>query len=231
MKDVLKYFEENKNRYLAELSDFIAIPSVSTNPENRKDVQRCAKWVAAHLKGIGMRGVRIFPTKGHPIVYAEWLGAPGAPTVLMYGHYDVQPVDPVNLWNSPPFRATVRGGKIYARGSADDKGQVFSIIKAFDWQRRNDTFYYGLGEVFPGIIPPVVAEFDIEICVPLGTPPGTYRFQVQVLCSGAVVAAQHGFVDEVIAPRQTRAKLITALAALETKRDRNPPKKHGNIPL
>jgi acetylornithine deacetylase/succinyl-diaminopimelate desuccinylase-like protein len=132
MQAILKYIEENRGRYLAELKDFIAIPSVSTNPENRKDIKRCADWIANHLKNIGMKGVRIFPTKGHPIVYAEWLGAPGAPTVLVYGHYDVQPVDPVNLWTSPPFQATVRGDNVYARGTADDKGQVLIHFKAIE---------------------------------------------------------------------------------------------------
>ncbi len=104
MEAILKYFEENRSRYLAELKEFIAIPSVSTSADHVKDIKRCAEWIAGHLKNIGMKGIRIFPTKGHPIVYAEWLGAPGAPTVLLYGHYDVQPVDPVNLWTSPAVR-------------------------------------------------------------------------------------------------------------------------------
>ena len=134
MEAILKYFEANRSRYLAELKEFIAIPSVSTSPDHRKDIKRCAEWIAGHLKNIGMKGIRIFPTKGHPIVYAEWLGAPGAPTILLYGHYDVQPVDPLNLWTSPPFEATIRGENIYARGTADDKGQVlihFKSIEAF----------------------------------------------------------------------------------------------------
>jgi acetylornithine deacetylase/succinyl-diaminopimelate desuccinylase-like protein len=134
MKEILKYIEANRSRYLSELKEFIAIPSVSTDPGHRKDIRRCAEWIAAHLKTIGMKGVRIHPTKGHPIVYSEWLGAPGAPTILLYGHYDVQPVDPVNLWTTPPFEATIRGENIYARGTADDKGQVlihFKSIEAF----------------------------------------------------------------------------------------------------
>lgn len=134
MEAILKYIESNRSRYLAELKEFIAIPSISTSPDHRKDIKRCAEWIAAHLKDIGMQGIRIHPTKGHPIVYAEWLGAPGAPTILLYGHYDVQPVDPVNLWTTPPFQATIRGENIYARGTADDKGQVlihFKSIEAF----------------------------------------------------------------------------------------------------
>ncbi|HLA99934.1 MAG TPA: dipeptidase [Bacteroidota bacterium] len=132
MKDILRFFRQNRNRYLSELKDLIVIPSVSTDPAHRKDIRRCAGWLSAHLKSIGMRGVKIFPTKGHPIVYAEWLGAPGAPTVLLYGHYDVQPVDPLNLWTSPPFRATIRKGNIYARGTADDKGQVLIHLKGIE---------------------------------------------------------------------------------------------------
>ncbi len=134
MEAILKYLKENRSRYLAELKEFIAIPSVSTSPDHKKDIKRCAQWIAGHLKNIGMKGIRIFPTKGHPIVYAQWLGAPGAPTLLLYGHYDVQPVDPLNLWTSPPFEATIRGENIYARGTADDKGQVlihFKSIEAF----------------------------------------------------------------------------------------------------
>jgi acetylornithine deacetylase/succinyl-diaminopimelate desuccinylase-like protein len=134
MDAILKYIEDNRGRYLAELKEFIAIPSISTSAGHNKDIRRCAEWIAAHLKNIGMKGVRIHPTKGHPIVYAEWLGAPGAPTVLLYGHYDVQPVDPVDLWTTPPFEATIRGENIYARGTADDKGQVlihFKSVEAF----------------------------------------------------------------------------------------------------
>jgi acetylornithine deacetylase/succinyl-diaminopimelate desuccinylase-like protein len=134
MEAILKYIEENRKRYLAELKEFIAIPSISTSADHDKDVRRCAEWIAAHLKNIGMKGIRIHPTKGHPIVYAEWLEAPGAPTILLYGHYDVQPVDPLNLWTSPPFEATIRGENIYARGTADDKGQIlihFKSIEAF----------------------------------------------------------------------------------------------------
>ena len=138
MDSVLKYVEENRSRYLAELKEFIAIPSISTDPAHRKDIRRCAEWIAGHLKGIGMNGVRIHPTKGHPIVYAEWLGAPGAPTVLLYGHYDVQPVDPVNLWTSPPFQATIRGDNIYARGTADDKGQVLIHMKGIEAFMRKE---------------------------------------------------------------------------------------------
>lgn len=137
MNQVLQFIEQNKDRYLTELKELIAIPSVSTNPENKNDVERCAQWVADHLRSIGMHNVEIFPTPGHPIVYADWLNAPGQPTVLFYGHYDVQPVDPLHLWTSPPFEATVRGENMYGRGTADDKGQIFIHFKAIEAYMRN----------------------------------------------------------------------------------------------
>ncbi len=137
MEKIIRYIEDNKERHLRELNEFLAIPSISTSPENKKDVRRCAEWVASHLKKIGMNDLQIFPTAGHPIVYGEWMNAPGKPTVLLYGHYDVQPVDPVELWTSPPFEATIRDGNLYARGSADDKGQVFIHFKSVESFMRN----------------------------------------------------------------------------------------------
>jgi acetylornithine deacetylase/succinyl-diaminopimelate desuccinylase-like protein len=137
VNQILDFVERNRNRYLSELKDLIAIPSVSTNPENKKDVERCAHWISDHLKSIGMQNIRIFPTPGHPIVYADWLNAPGKPTVLFYGHYDVQPVDPIDLWTTPPFDATIRGENLYARGTADDKGQIFIHFKAIEAYMKN----------------------------------------------------------------------------------------------
>ena len=98
----------------------------------RADVRRCAEWTVEALTRAGMQNVRLIETPGHPVVYGDWLGAEGAPTILFYGHYDVQPVDPLNLWESPPFEATIRDGEIYARGAADDKGQVFMHFKAIE---------------------------------------------------------------------------------------------------
>ena len=137
MDNVLSFIEGNRSRYLEELTSFIAIPSISTNPENKQDVDRCSQWVSRHLGGIGMEHIEIFPTAGHPIVYADWLHAPGKPTLLIYGHYDVQPVDPIDLWTTPPFEATIRGDNLYARGSADDKGQVFIHFKSIEAYLRN----------------------------------------------------------------------------------------------
>lgn len=132
MKEIISFVDSSKDRYLAELREFLAIPSVSSVKEHNADTRRCAEWVAAQMKTVGMENVRLFETPGHPVVYSEWMGAPGKPTVLFYGHYDVQPVDPLNLWTSPPFEATVRGDNLYARGSADDKGQIYIHFKAIE---------------------------------------------------------------------------------------------------
>ena len=129
---VLAHLEANRERILDALVEFAAIPSVSTDPAHAADVARAACWVSDAMLAAGPLTVRTIPTAGSPVVYGEWLGAPGAPTILFYGHYDVQPVDPVNLWDSPPFEATVRDGEIYARGAADDKGQVFMHLKAIE---------------------------------------------------------------------------------------------------
>jgi len=126
------FVETNKDRLLAELKDFLRIPSVSTLPEHVPDIQRAADFVADSLHKAGMENVEVILTSGHPLVYADWLHAPGKPTVLCYGHYDVQPPDPLDEWISPPFEPTVRDGNIYARGSADDKGQMYSHIKAME---------------------------------------------------------------------------------------------------
>ncbi|MFM7773875.1 MAG: dipeptidase [Candidatus Kapaibacterium sp.] len=131
MADALSYLDAHKERSVHELQELLRIPSISTEPDYAPEVQRCAEWLRGHLTGIGMENVSVFETPGHPIVYADWLHA-GAdkPTVLVYGHYDVQPVDPLNLWTNPPFEPTVRDGKVFARGAVDDKGQIFLHVKA-----------------------------------------------------------------------------------------------------
>lgn len=138
----MKALEFLANRYndsLQELSTFLAIPSVSTDPASTADVARCAAWLSDHIRQTGFSDVRIVHTPGHPIVYAEDLSAgPDKPTVLFYGHYDVQPVDPLHLWTNPPFEPTIRDGKVYARGATDDKGQVFLHIKALQALRAMD---------------------------------------------------------------------------------------------
>src|SRR5215471_1091961 len=132
MKNVIDFINTNRDKYVEELKAYLAIPSISALPEHAADVKRCAEWTADEMRRIGMENVRLVETPGFPVVYGDWLHADGAPTILFYGHYDVQPVDPVNLWESPPFEATVRDGEIYARGAADDKGQVFMHFKAIE---------------------------------------------------------------------------------------------------
>lgn len=130
---LLSYIDSNKDRYVSELKEFLRTPSVSTAPEHKKDVRRCAEFVKNEMDRIGLKNARVVETPGHPIVYGEWLDAgAGKPTVLFYGHYDVQPVDPLNLWTNPPFEPTIVGDQIYARGSSDDKGQVFLQLKALE---------------------------------------------------------------------------------------------------
>ena len=126
------FVEKNQPRFLEELKDLLRIPSVSTLPEHKPDVQRAAAFVAESLKRAGIENVEIIATAGNPLVYGDWLHAPGKPTVLCYGHYDVQPPDPLELWQTPPFEPAVRDGNLYARGSADDKGQMYMHIKAVE---------------------------------------------------------------------------------------------------
>jgi len=129
--DLDKFLEQNDSRIREELFEFLRIPSVSARSEHNADTARAAEWLKQSMEKAGMKA-SIHPTVGHPIVVGEWRDAPGAPTVLVYGHYDVQPAEPIDLWTSPPFEPTVRDGKIYARGSVDDKGQLFLHIKAIE---------------------------------------------------------------------------------------------------
>ena len=126
------YFAQHRDTHLKELNDFLRIPSISSLSEHKQDMQVAASWLAAAMKRINLENISIEETGGHPVVYADWLHAPGKPTILFYGHYDVQPVDPLNLWETPPFEPTVRDNKLFARGSSDDKGQVFMHLKAIE---------------------------------------------------------------------------------------------------
>lgn len=132
MKEVINYIDNNRGRYIDELKDFLRIPSISTLPENKPDMQKAANFVADKLKNAGLNKIEIIQTEGHPLIYGEWLGAPGKPTVLIYGHYDVQPVDPIELWSSQPFEPTIVGDNIFARGATDDKGQMYMHIKSVE---------------------------------------------------------------------------------------------------
>jgi len=132
MDALTQYLEQNRDRFVDDLKAALRIPSISAQPDHRDDVKACAQHIADHLKSLGMTRVEVVPTAGHPVVYAEWLGAPGKPTALVYGHYDVQPPDPLELWDTPPFEPTIRNGNLHARGAVDDKGQVYMHLKAIE---------------------------------------------------------------------------------------------------
>jgi acetylornithine deacetylase/succinyl-diaminopimelate desuccinylase-like protein len=132
MEKILSFIETNQERYLTELKELLAIPSVSSQKERKPEMRRTAEWLKNHMAGIGLRNGQILETKGHPVVYADWMGAQGKPTILIYGHYDVQPEDPLDKWATPPFEATIRGENLYGRGTADDKGQIFIHLKAIE---------------------------------------------------------------------------------------------------
>ena len=128
-----EYLELHHDRFIGELTEFLTFPSISTAPEHAGDVRACGEWLIQHLQSIGIKNAELHETPGHPIVYAEHCEAgPDKPTVLFYGHYDVQPVDPLDLWTNPPFTPVFRDGKVFARGATDDKGQVFLHLKAFE---------------------------------------------------------------------------------------------------
>lgn len=134
----LQYARDNSQRFLDELKEFLTIPSISTDPQCQADMQRAAEWVAGQMRELGLSDIQIFPTAGHPLVFGlSPANTPNAKTVLIYGHYDVQPADPLDLWESEPFEAQVRGENLYARGASDMKGQVIVAIKALEALLRN----------------------------------------------------------------------------------------------
>src|SRR6266700_2139436 len=132
LMNLAEFIEGQRDHHLAELCEFLRIPSVSAKSEHKPDIESGARWVADHLRAAGFKNVEIVPTALHPLVYAESLEAPGKPTILFYGHYDVQPAEPLDLWTSPAFEPTVRDGNLFGRGTADDKGQVHIHLKAFE---------------------------------------------------------------------------------------------------
>jgi len=132
MTQLETYITENETRFLEDLKGWLRIPSISTLPEHAGDIRRAAEYAADQLRRIGFEHVEVISTQRHPLVYGDWLKVPGKPTVLIYGHYDVQPVDPVDLWDSPPFEPTIRGDNIYCRGACDDKGQTMLVFKALE---------------------------------------------------------------------------------------------------
>lgn len=133
----IEYARQNHARFLQELEEFVNIPSVSTLSEHKGDIERAAEWVADQMRAVGLENVSVLPTAGHPVAFGEWLHAPGKPTVLVYGHYDVQPVDPIDEWLTPPFKATIQGDTMYGRGASDMKGNVHETLKALESLRKS----------------------------------------------------------------------------------------------
>ena len=144
------FLDAHKDRFLDELMELLRIPSVSARSEHKKDMQKCAEAVRKHLLDAGAGKAEIYPTDGHPVVYAEKISDPSKPTVLVYGHYDVQPPDPLELWETPPFDPEVRDWAVYARGSADDKGQFYMHVKAMEMMYRTRTLYTNIKFIIEG---------------------------------------------------------------------------------
>ena len=150
MKAVEEFLRQNSDRFVEELKSFLRIPSVSAVSAHKGDVRKAAEWVRDQLSSAGV-SAELVETKGHPIVYGEWLKAPGAPTVLIYGHYDVQPPDPLNEWKTPPFEPEVRDGLIFARGATDDKGQMLTHIKSVEaWLKSGQSLPVNVKFVIEG---------------------------------------------------------------------------------
>ena len=136
-----QYIENNQDKFLNELFDLLRIPSISADSAYAADVQRCAEYTAMRLKEAGADNVTLEQTAGNPIVYGDKIIDPNKPTILVYGHYDVQPSVPDELWNTPPFEPTIKDGNIYARGACDDKGQFYMHLKAFETMMQTDTLH------------------------------------------------------------------------------------------
>ncbi|MCS7052789.1 MAG: dipeptidase [Ignavibacterium sp.] len=186
MKEIINFINSNTESFIEELKDLLRIQSISTLPEHKEDMEKAANFVAQKIKDAGIEKVEVYQTQGHPIVYAEWLGAPGKPTVLIYGHYDVQPADPIELWNTPPFEPTIKDGKIYARGATDDKGQMFVHIKSVE------SFFKTVGKL------PVNVKFLIEGEEEIGSP-NLYSFlknNSKLLKCDAVLISDTSLWDE-----------------------------------
>jgi acetylornithine deacetylase/succinyl-diaminopimelate desuccinylase-like protein len=167
------YATEHRTRYIDQLLDFLRIPSVSALPEHAADVQRAAQWVADRLRAAGMDVVRIMPTGGHPVVYGSWLHAPGKRTILIYGHFDTQPADPLDVWTTPPFDPDMRNGRVYARGASDDKGNMLIPILAVEALLQTSGtlpvnvkfFFEGQEEVLSPQLPTfIAAHTDLLAC-------------------------------------------------------------------
>jgi acetylornithine deacetylase/succinyl-diaminopimelate desuccinylase-like protein len=180
------YLKEQQPRYLEELLQFLRIPSISSLPAHAADVQQAAQWVADRLTVAGLENVQILPTAGHPAVYADWLHAPGKPTVLIYGHFDTQPADPLELWTNPPFEPVVKDDRVYARGASDDKGNMFiPILTAEALLHTEGTL-------------PINIKFFFEGQEEIGSPqmPELVAAQRELLACDLVLSADGGQYDE-----------------------------------
>jgi acetylornithine deacetylase/succinyl-diaminopimelate desuccinylase-like protein len=174
----LAYARKHRDRFVAELKQFVRFPSVSNQPRHWKDLRKCAYWLATHLRHIGLEGVRVIPTRRHPIVYASWKHASETPTLIIYGHYDVQPAEPLGAWKTQPFDPVVIGNDLYGRGACDDKGQLFTHLKALE------SFLKTSGKL------PVNVKCIFEGEEEMGGSPGLERFVIRnrpALRSDAVV--------------------------------------------
>ncbi len=180
------HLEEQQPRYQDELLQFLSIPSISALPEHAGDVQQAARWVADRLTAAGLENVQVLPTSGHPAVYGEWLHAPGKTTVMIYGHFDTQPADPLNLWTSPPFEPQVRNDRVYARGASDDKGNMLIPILAVEALLKAE-----------GALP-VNVKFFLEGQEEIGSPqlPAVIANQRDLLACDLVLSADGGQHDE-----------------------------------
>lgn len=163
MSQAEAYLQAQQSRYRDELLEFLGIPSISSLPEHAPDVERAAAWVADRLRAAGIENVQVMPTGGHPVVYGDWLHADGKPTILIYGHFDTQPVDPIELWDSPPFVPVIRDERVYARGATDDKGNMLAPILAVEALLKGEgTLPVNLKFIFEGqeeIGSPQIPEF------------------------------------------------------------------------
>jgi acetylornithine deacetylase/succinyl-diaminopimelate desuccinylase-like protein len=180
------YLKEHEDQFINELLEFLRIPSISSLPDHRADVQRAAEWLEARMKAAGIESVRIMPTEGHPVVYGDWLHASDKPTVLIYGHFDTQPVDPLDLWENPPFEPLVKDGRIYARGASDDKGNLFVPIIVVEAMLKT------------GGSLPVNLKFLFEGQEEIGSPklPGFIVAKKDLLSCDLVLSADGGQWDE-----------------------------------
>lgn len=180
------YLEEAQSRYQDELLHFLSIASISSLPEHTSDVLQAARWVAQRLTSAGLEHVQVLPTEGHPVVYGDWLHAPGKPTVMIYGHFDTQPVDPLHLWNNPPFEPAVRDGRIYARGASDDKGNMLVPILAVEALLRTEQ------------VLPINVKFFLEGQEEIGSPhlPSLIEAQRDLLACDLIISADGGQYSE-----------------------------------